>query len=101
MKKTIILASLALSLGACAMTEEGPGADEMIAAAEQEIAAAKAAKVDMWVNTDSLLAEAKEKQKAGDSAAAIKSAKKAIMEAKLAQKQTQDNAKAGPIYPEN
>ena len=100
MKKTILLATLALTLGACAATEEkSPAADEMIAAAEQEISAAKKAGADMWVNTENLLADAKEQQKAGDNAAANKSAKKALHEAKLALKQTQDNAKAGPHYP--
>jgi hypothetical protein len=100
MKKTILLATLALTLGACAATEEkGPAADEMIAAAEQEIATAKKAGAELWVNTESLLADAKEQQKAGDNAAAGKSAKKALHEAKLALKQTQDNAKAGPRYP--
>ena len=103
MNKTILIAALAISLGGCASAQESARLGETIATAEQEIAAAKKANANLWIDTEKLVKEAKGDQDLafGDKTAATKKANKAMTEAKLAQKQAQDNAKARPFYPEN
>jgi hypothetical protein len=97
MKKTIVVAGLALVLSACAGMQSTAELDETIAQAEKEIAAAK--KVNyVWVHTERFLEEAKELKADGDIDTATKLAKKALSEAKLAQKQAQDQAEAKPSY---
>jgi len=97
MKMTIIVASLALTLGACASMQNTDELDKTIAQAEKEIAAAK--KMDyLWLHTQKFLDEAKKLKADGDIDGATKKAKKALTEAKLAQKQAHDQAKAKPHY---
>ena len=103
MNKTILMAALAISLGGCASAQESARLSETIATAEQEIAAAKKANANLWSDTADMLKEAKDSQDLafGDKPATIKKASRARAEAKLAQKQAQDNALAKPFYPEN
>jgi len=96
-KKTIVLAGLVLSLSACAGMQAAQELDETIVQAEKEIAAAKKANF-LWRDTEKFLTEAKKLKTDGDIEGANKLAKKALAEAKLAQKQAQDQAKAKPTY---
>ena len=101
MNKTILMVALATALGGCASAQESAKLSEAIATANQDITAAKKDNVNLWVNTADLLKEAKEASELAmsDKAAALKKAQQTIVEVKLAKKQTQDNAKAGPRYP--
>ena len=56
----------------------------------------------MWVNTADMLKEAKEDAELafGDKSNALKKAKSAAEQVQLATKQAQENAKAGPRYPD-
>lgn len=103
MNKTVLMTVLAVSLAGCASVQDSNALNEMITAADQEIAAAKKANVNLWDSTADLLKEAKTAQDLGlsDKADALKKAKKALMEAKLAQKQAQENANAAPRYLNN
>ena len=103
MNKTILMAALAISLGGCASAQESARLSATVAAAEQEIAAAKKADANLWSETADILKEAKDGADLafGDKATAMKKASRAQTEAKLAQKQAQDNALAKPFYPEN
>jgi hypothetical protein len=97
-RKTILFSAvLALTLSACAGMQSSQELDDTIAQAEKEIAAAKKANY-LWRDTEKFLADAKKLKADGDVEAATKLAKKALSEAKLAQKQAQDQAKAGPKY---
>lgn len=97
MKKTIVAASLALTLGACAGMQSTAELDNTIAQAEKEIAATKKMNY-LWRDTESFLETAKKLKADGDIDGATKQAKKALSEAKLAQKQAQDQANAKPQY---
>lgn len=103
MNKTILMAALAISLGGCAAAQESARLGETVTTAEQEIAAAKKANVNLWSDTADMLKEAKDNQDLafGDKSAAMKKATRVLTEAKLAQKQAQENAKAKPFYPDN
>lgn len=103
MNKTILMTALAISLGGCASAQESARLSETVTAAEQEIAAAKKVNANLWSDTADMLKEAKDSQDLafGDKATAMKKASRARAEAKLAQKQSQDNAMAKPFYPEN
>lgn len=108
MKKSIWLAAgLALTLGACAEMEtlnapatpaaSATPADDAIANAEKEIAAAK--KLGLWRDTESTLQDAKNLRAEGKVDEAIKKAKKAMKEAQLAQKQALAEANPKPAFP--
>ena len=98
MKKTIVFSAiLAMTLSACAGMQASKDLDDTIAQAEKEIAAAKKANY-LWRDTEKFLADAKKLKTDGDVEAATKLAKKALSEAKLAQKQAQDQAKTKPHY---
>jgi hypothetical protein len=98
MKKTLLTAALTLALGGCAAMQQAKEVDDLIAEAEKEIAAAKKTNFT-WRDTEKFLGEAKKARDAGDMEGATKSAKKALGEAKLAQKQAQDNAAPKVHYP--
>jgi len=98
MKKMFVFtAILAMTLSACAAMQANQELDDTIAQAEKEIAAAKQAKY-VWRDTEKFLADAKQLKADGDTEGATKLAKKALFEAKAAQKQAQDQAKAGPKF---
>lgn len=97
MKKTIVAASLALILGACAGMQSTQELDDTIAQAEKEVATAKKMNC-LWRDTEKFLEAAKKLKADGDIDGATKQAKKALSEAQLAQKQAQDQAKAKPTY---
>ena len=102
MKKIILMAAVATALGGCASAQDSAKLTQAITAADQELAAAKKAKVGLWVNTADMLKEAKEDAELAlsDKAEAMKKVKKVSTEIQLATKQAQDNAKAGPRYPD-
>ena len=86
-----------LTLGACAGMQSTQELDDTIAQAEKEVAAAKKMNY-LWRDTENFLETAKQLKADGDIDGATKQAKKALSEAKLAQKQAQDQAKARPYY---
>ncbi len=97
MKKALTIAALTLTLGACATTPDTSEADNAIAAAEKEVAAAKKTGF-LWRDTEKFLDAAKKAKADGDIAGAVKSANKALSEAKLAQVQAKDNTNPKPRY---
>lgn len=100
MKKIILTAvSVAfISLAGCAGTDSGPSYNELLAQAQAEMAKAK--KVDhLWRHTGKLVKKAKAARADTNTPKAKKLLKKAITQAKLAQAQAKDQAKASPIYP--
>jgi capsule polysaccharide export protein KpsE/RkpR len=98
MKNSLLLAAVILGLSACATAPEPADADKAISAAEKEVAAAKKSG-NLWNNTEKFLDEAKKAKKEGDIAGAIKNAKKATDEAKLAQVQKMDQANPKVHFP--
>lgn len=102
MKKIILMAALATALGGCASAQESAKLSEAITAADQDLAAAKKANIPLWANTADMLKETKEDAELAfsDKSTALKKAKMAATEVQLAKKQAQDNANAGPHYPE-
>lgn len=92
MKKLILLSVLAGALFGCGGTGSNEQEyNELVARAENEIMLA--AKTGfLWLNTESLLREAKTAQAAGDTNKAMTLAKKALDEAVLAQQQARSNA---------
>ena len=94
MKKSLIIAALTVTIGACAT---GPDPSSTIAEAEKEIKVAKSMNY-LWRDTEKFLKQARQAQKDGDNAKAGKLAKKALDQAKMAQKQAKDNANARPKY---
>jgi len=98
MKNSLLLAAVILALSACATAPEPADADKAIAAAEKEVAAAKQSG-NLWNNTEKFLDAAKKAKKDGDVKGAIKNAKKAMDEAKLAQVQKMDQANPKVHFP--
>ena len=93
MKKTIVIAGLALTLTACAGIQAQKTADETITQAVKEVAAAK--KAGIWNNTEKFLEDAIKLQDNLQFEEAGKLAKMALSEAKLAQKQAAAEAPKG------
>lgn len=96
MKRTVLLAAVALTFVGCAAIQEARELDETIATAQKEIAAADKMGA-LWRDTEDKLKDA-QKLKDDEPDKAMKLAKQALAEAKLAQKQALDNAKAKPDY---
>jgi hypothetical protein len=96
MKRTLLLAVVALTFVGCAAIQEARELDDTIAAAQKEIAAAAKAG-HLWSNTEDLLKDA-QKLKEDEPTKALKLAKQALAQAKLAQQQAADNANAKPHY---
>jgi len=101
MRISILAAAAALvaggMLGGCAGVQKYSAADAAIAAATQEVKAAKAAN-NVWSNTEKTLDEAKTARANFQADEALKLANKARDEAKLAQAQARDQAEAKPHY---
>jgi len=100
MKKTALLAVLALTAGGCAthFGHRSPSAADTIAAAEQAVANAHKDHVDLWIYTESYIKQAKQLNSEGKTAEAKKLASKALNEVHLAEQQAQGDAGAGPSY---
>jgi copper homeostasis protein CutC len=105
MKKTLIVSVLTgtFALAGCAGQTPAPQAagekdfKELVAQAEQEIKLA--AKTGfLWNNTEKFLEDAKTAQAEGDMNKAMKLAKQALEEARLAQKQAKSQANAKANY---
>lgn len=102
MKQTLILCAITLALAGCAGGIDQNEYNQLVAEAENEIKLASQTGF-LWNNTEKFLKESKVAMDAataaGDSATrekefnkAMKLAKKALSEAKLAQQQAKDNA---------
>lgn len=96
----ILLVTTITALAACA----GPGStpdDEFVrfaAQVENEIRLAERSGF-LWRDTEKLLSDARQAQKAGRHDEAMKLADSALKQAQLAQQQARQNANAGPQYP--
>lgn len=103
MKQMLILCAITLAFVGCASTINEKEYNELAAQAENEIKLANKTGF-LWVNTEKFLKESKDAMGAAMAAndratreaeynKAMKLAKKALQEAKLAQQQAKDNAK--------
>ncbi len=102
MKRTLILCATTLALVGCASTINKEEYNQLAAQAENEIKLANKTGF-LWNNTEKFLKESQEAMDASNAATdrvtreseynkAMKLAKKALQEAKLAQQQAKDNA---------
>lgn len=102
MKHTLILCAITLAFVGCASTINTEEYNQLAAQAENEIKLANKTGF-LWSNTEKFLKESKEAMDAATAASdsatreseynkAMKLAKKALTEAKLAQQQARDNA---------
>ncbi|MFO7541564.1 MAG: hypothetical protein R6W97_01980 [Thiobacillus sp.] len=102
MKQTLILWAITLALAGCASGMNKEEYSKLVAEAENEIQLANKTGF-LWTNTEKFLKESKDAMAAADAASdrvtrekefdkAMKLAKKALSEAKLAQQQAKDNA---------
>ena len=102
MKQSLILCAITLALAGCASTINKEEYDKLVADAENEIKLADKTGF-LWLNTEKFLKDSKEAMSAAMAASdsttreseynkAMKLAKKALQEAKLAQQQARDNA---------
>ncbi len=109
MKHTLILGAITLAFVGCASTINQKEYNELAAQAENEIKLANKTGF-LWLHTEKSLKESKEAMdaalKSSDNATreaeynkAMKLAKKALSEAKLAQQQAKDNAKPDTKIP--
>ncbi len=101
MMKILFAVSFTVVLAACASTPSPTSQDEfsrLAAQTENEIRQAEKTGF-LWRDTEKLLQEARQTQKAGQHDQAMKLARQAIKQAQLAQQQAKQNANAGPVYP--
>lgn len=102
MKQTLVLGAITLMLAGCAGGIDQSEYNQLVAEAENEIKLAGKTGFQ-WTNTEKFLTESKEAMAAAKAASdsatrdkefdkAMKLAKKALSEAKLAQQQAKDNA---------
>lgn len=103
MKQTLILCAITLALVGCAGGIDQNEYNQLVSEAENEIKLANQTGF-LWNNTEKFLTESREAMAAANAASdkatrekeydkAMKLAKKALSEAKLAQQQAKDNAK--------
>ena len=85
-----LAASGLLVLVGCAGMSSEPSVDELVRDAETQLNVAEASG-GAWSTTEKLLDDAKKAQEEGNTDKAVKAAKKAIKEAKLAQEQNKAN----------
>lgn len=97
MKKALVFAAMVLTLGVTGAAYSGDFEDT-VAKAEAAMKEAKKANF-LWRDTGKILKKAKEAHKKGDTEAAMKGAKKALMQAKLAIQQSKDQANPKVEYP--
>ena len=91
MKKAVIISLLAIAVTGCAAMRADSEYNDLVTKTENEIKLAQQSGF-LWNNTEKFLADAKEAKQAGDTTKAIKLAKQALDEAKLAQDQAKINA---------
>lgn len=93
MKKLLFTAVISLALAGCASYRAVVEYNDLAAEAASEISLAKKSGF-LWSNTEKFVKQAEEAKNAGNIDDAIKSLKKAIREAKLAQAQAKEQANA-------
>lgn len=98
MKKIIISSALALAIsGLVGCATSGPSFKEVVANAEKEMKVAKKMNY-LWRDTGKFLKKAKKAKANGDSNKAMKLAKKALSQAKMAQMQAKAEANPKVSY---
>lgn len=91
MKKTLLAATLLTLIAGCAGTNREAEFDQLAAEADNEIKLASKAGF-LWRDTEKFLSEAKAARAKGELDTALKLARKALSQARLAQQQARDNA---------
>ncbi|MBW8054136.1 MAG: hypothetical protein V3V64_08985 [Acidiferrobacterales bacterium] len=99
MKKPIIVAALAVTLGGCASAGKGPSSyDLLYSQAQDEIRVAMQMGF-LWSDTENLLLQSKQAQARGDKKRAKALAEQALKQAQLAQQQAREQANPEVVYP--
>ncbi len=99
MKKPIIVAALAVTLGGCASAGKGPSSyDLLYSQAQDEIRVAMQMGF-LWSDTENLLHQSKQAQARGDKKRAKALAEQALKQAQLAQQQAREQANPEVVYP--
>lgn len=99
MKKPIIVAALAVTLGGCASAGKGPSSyDLLYSQAQDEIRVAMQMGF-LWSDTENLLQQSKQAQARGDKKRAKALAEQALKQAQLAQQQAREQANPEVVYP--
>ncbi len=99
MKKPIIVAALAVTLGGCASAGKGPSSyDLLYSQAQDEIRVAMQMGF-LWSDTENLLLQSKQAQARGDKKRAKALAEQALKQAQLAQQQAREQANPEAVYP--
>ena len=99
MKKPIIVAALAVTLGGCASAGKGPSSyDLLYSQAQDEIRVAMQMGF-LWSDTENLLQQSKQAQARGDKKQAKALAEQALKQAQLAQQQAREQANPEVVYP--
>ncbi len=99
MKKPIIVAALAVTLGGCASAGKGPSSyDLLYSQAQDEIRVAMQMGF-LWSDTENLLRQSKQAQARGDKKRAKALAEQALKQAQLAQQQAREQANPEVVYP--
>jgi pyrimidine deaminase RibD-like protein len=99
MKKPIIVAALAVTLGGCASAGKGPSSyDLLYSQAQDEIRVAMQMGF-LWSDTENLLLKSKQAQARGDKKRAKALAEQALKQAQLAQQQAREQANPEVVYP--
>jgi hypothetical protein len=99
MKKPIIVAALAVTLGGCASAGKGPSSyDLLYSQAQDEIRVAMQMGF-LWSDTENLLLQSKQAQARGEKKRAKALAEQALKQAQLAQQQAREQANPEAVYP--
>lgn len=99
MQKVILVAVLALAVGACVTAGKGKSSyEELYTRAQSEIRIAQQMGF-LWRDTKKILARSKRAHELGDKDEAMKLATEALRQARLAQEQAKEQANPQIIYP--
>ncbi len=99
MKKPIIVAALAVTLGGCASAGKGPSSYDLLYSQVQDEIRVAMQMGFLWSDTENLLLQSKQAQARGDKKRAKALAEQALKQAQLAQQQAREQANPEAVYP--
>lgn len=99
MKKPIIVAALAVTLGGCASAGKGPSSYDLLYSQVQDEIRVAMQMGFLWSDTENLLLQSKQAQARGDKKRAKALAEQALKQAQLAQQQAREQANPEVVYP--
>jgi pyrimidine deaminase RibD-like protein len=99
MKKPIIVAALAVTLGGCASAGKGPSSYDLLYSQTQDEIRVAMQMGFLWSDTENLLLQSKQAQARGDKKRAKALAEQALKQAQLAQQQAREQANPEVVYP--